>query len=89
MKATAIIYDMSRIKGREKTYLIRELFGYKDTSNRGQYRYERPGMLTPYIYQKWGKSVIVVMKHKEGIVKKVLEKHDIKFREVGIEVESG
>ena len=59
MKTTALEYDLSRFKEKQKTYLIRDLFGYTDYSNHGKYQYERPGKLSKYILQKWGKCVII------------------------------
>ncbi len=88
MDATAVIYSIENTKGKEKTYLIRKVFGYKDFSNNGRYKYERPGILTPHILQKWGKSVIIIKRHSEKIVDTILEQHKIKNKKVRIILES-
>ena len=77
MDATAFIYELKGIKGKEKTYLIRQVFGYKDISNHRRYTYERDGALTPYIQEKWGKSVIITKRSDVLAVKKILTKNNI------------
>jgi hypothetical protein len=77
MRATAFIYNLSKKKGKEKTYLIRKIFGYKDKSNHGKYQYERKGILTPYILEKWGQSVIITEDSNTSIVRRILKEHQI------------
>ena len=86
MDATAFIYELKEIKGKAKTYLIRKLFGYKDKSNHGKYSYERPGKLTPYTKEKWGKSVIIVKREDGPIVSKLLTKNKIGHRTRSIKI---
>lgn len=74
MNATAFIYELKEVKGKNKTYLIRKIFGYKDLSNHGNYAYERPGKLTPYIEEKWGKSVIITKRSNATTVSGILKK---------------
>ena len=86
MKATAIIYDLKNFKGKEKTYLIREVYGYQDTSNHGKYKYHRQGKLTPYIKEKWGKNVIIINKKNLTKTKKILDTHNIPYQTRNIEL---
>lgn len=77
MRVTAFIYDLSERKGKDKTYLIRRIFGYKDTSNHGKYHYERKGILTPYVLEKWGRSVIITDDSNTSIVRRILKENKI------------
>ena len=85
--ATAIIYGLKNKKSRKKTYLIRKIFGYKDFSNKGKYTYERQGILSKYIVQKWGKSVIIILRSKERIVARILNEHSVEHKKVRIKLE--
>lgn len=80
MDATAFIYELKEVKGKNKTYLIREIFGYKDVSNHGRYAYERPGKLTPYTREKWGRSVIITKRSDTFAVSKVLKRNKVPYR---------
>lgn len=77
MDATAFIYELKEAKGKSKTYLIRKVFGYRDLSNHGSYAYERPGKLTQYIEEKWGKSVIVTKRSNAATVSNILKRSKI------------
>lgn len=86
MDATALIYDLQKTKGKNKTYLIRKIFGYKDKSNHGKYSYERAGILTSYIYEKWGKGVVITKRKDKQIVQKILRKNKIQFKTRNIKI---
>jgi hypothetical protein len=79
MEAIAFIYNLEEKKGKDKTYLIRKIFGYKDTSNHGKYKYKREGTLTPHIIEKWGKSVIITKKTQKTKVQHILKNNNISF----------
>ena len=87
MDATVIVYSLKNRKGLDKTHLIRKVFGYKDYSNRKQYTYDRDGLLSKYIIQKCGKSVIIIHRKKERIVAKILNEHKIKYKKIRIKLE--
>lgn len=88
MKAVAIIYNLKNFKGKEKTYLIRKIYGYQDTSNHSRYKYQRKGKLTPYIKEKWGKNVIIINKKNLAKTKKILNTHKIPFQTRDIELKT-
>lgn len=88
MKAIAIIYDLKNFTGKEKTYLIRKVYGYQDTSNHGRYKYSREGKLTPYIKEKWGKNVIIINKKDLAKTKKILDLHKIPYQTRNIELKT-
>ena len=87
MDATAIIYQIKNKKGKAKTYLIRKVFGYKDFSNNGNYYYNRLGLLSSYVIQKWGKSVIIINRKDEKKVATTLNKNGIAFKMVRIRLD--
>ena len=80
MEAIAFIYNLKEKKGKQKTYLIRDVFGYKDTSNHGKYKYERKGIITPHIIEKWGKSVIIAKINEKDNIRKILNDRKISFK---------
>lgn len=86
MDATAFIYELKETKGKNKTYLIRKIFGYTDKSNHGTYTYERAGKLTPYTQEKWGKSVIITKREHAPTVSKILKKNKIPHRTKNIKI---
>lgn len=86
MKVIAVIYKLKDFKGKKKTYLIRKVFGYKDTSNKGRYRYEREGELSKFIEEKWCKNVIIIKRENFDIVKRILNKNRIPFERKDIEI---
>ena len=86
MDATAFIYELKEVKGKNKTYLIRKVFGYKDLSNHGNYAYERPGKLTQYIKEKWGKSVIITKRSNSTTVSNILKRSKIPHKTRNIKI---
>lgn len=86
MQATAFIYELKKTKGKSKTYLIRNIFGYTDISNHGKYTYQRTGKITPYINEKWGKSVIITKRTDKKKVTKILTQQKIKHKTRDIEL---
>ena len=87
MKATAIIYQFPKKSRNIKEKIRRDIFGYNDGSNKGQYTYQRTGSLTPHIKEKWGKSVVIIERTKEILVTKLLNKHQIKHQKRKIVLE--
>ena len=86
MDATAFIYELKEVKGKNKTYLIRKVFGYKDLSNHGNYAYERQGKLTPHIKEKWGKSVIITKRSSSTTVSNILKRNKIPHKTRNIKI---
>ena len=86
MDATAFIYELKEAKGKAKTYLIRKILGYTDVSNHGNYSYERHGKLTPYIKEKWGRSVIIVKRSDLSKVSSIFRKNKIPYKARNIKI---
>lgn len=87
MDATAIIYEFKKEKRKNKEKIRRNIFGYKDGSNKGQYSYERQGILSPLIKEKWGKSVIIIGRKDERKTFRVLNKNNVEHRKVRIKIQ--
>lgn len=83
----AIIYQINA-KGKKSSFQRRkEIIGYKDVSNNGQYIYEREGDISSFIIDKWGKSVIIIKRENETKVSAALKKHHIKHKKIKISIE--
>lgn len=77
MNLTLIKYNTKHLTKKEKTEFSRELFGYEDKSNKGQYTYKREGSLSKYIYDKVGKSVLLIETKNEKKVINEMYKYEI------------
>ena len=69
-----ILYDLKNKDKVEKTHIVRSLFGYTDTSNHGNYTYDRDGLLSKFKHEKIDKSVVLVNRKDEAPVQKILRK---------------
>lgn len=87
MDATAVIYEFEKQERKDKEKKRRQVFGYKDGSNKGQYTYKRKGILTPLIIEKWGKSVIIIDRKNERKTVRTLNKNHISHRRIRIKIE--
>ena len=68
-----LLYDLKNKNKVEKTHIVRSLFGYTDKSNHGDYTYSRRGLLSKFKCEKLDKSVIIVNRKDEKVVKKILK----------------
>ncbi|MEW5897504.1 MAG: hypothetical protein AB1668_07455 [Nanoarchaeota archaeon] len=80
MDATAVIFDLKGIKNKNKTQLRRKVFGYHDISNHGNYSYQREGLLSPYVKEKWGKGVIIIKRAFQANVERILKEHKVNYK---------
>ena len=72
MDLTLVKYNTKHLNNQKKTKFSREIFGYEDKSNKGQYMYKRKGTLTDYIYDKIGKSVFLIeTQHEDRVIKEM------------------
>jgi len=72
MDLTLVKYNTKHLNNKKKTKFSREIFGYEDKSNKGQYTYRRKGKLTDHIYDKIGKSAFLIeTKHEDRIIKEM------------------
>ena len=74
-----ICYSIKHLKPVERTNLQRELYGFKDISNKGQYVYRRPGLLDTSNHKKVFFTGIVVKDKKAEELLKILNKYKAKI----------
>ena len=73
-KKSIILYDLKNKKPTEKVEITRNIFGFEDKSNNGNYTYKREGLLKDIKHEKWSKSVIFIDSKDEEKVAKILRK---------------
>ncbi|HLC98140.1 MAG TPA: hypothetical protein VJC21_05160 [Candidatus Nanoarchaeia archaeon] len=68
---TIISYSLGGRK--DALEITRKIYGFKDASNRGQYIYERKGILTDIQHEKLGKGVFMIStKDADKIIKQLV-----------------
>ena len=78
MKKVSIVkYQLKGVPPNKRNALHRDLYGYKDHSNKGEYSYERKGVLDKIKYTKIGNSVIMVESEDLKPIISILDKHKI------------
>lgn len=75
-----ICYSLGNANDQARSSLKRELLGYTDKSNNGQYQYEREGLLKGIPHIKPAKGVIIVKDKDCNKVKKLLKKYGAKLK---------
>lgn len=80
MNAKLICYTLGNISLTKKTQFKRDLFGYKDYSNRGKYNYERKGFLSNIPHYKPIKSVIIIKIQDESKIITILKKYKANYQ---------
>lgn len=68
MQKIIICYSLGSIEPKERVKFNRELYGYKDSSNHGNYSYKRNGILSKLKYEKPLDSVIIVWGNAQPII---------------------
>lgn len=70
-RKTIISYSLGGRK--DALDITRKIYGYKDASNRGQYIYQREGVLTSIPHSRLGKGVFMIdTKDADKIIKKLV-----------------
>jgi len=75
MEAKLICYTLGKIDHKTRSKFKREFFGYIDKSNKGQYKYERHGLLMKIPHSKPIRSIVIVKSEDEEKVTKLLRKY--------------
>jgi len=76
MKAKLICYTLGKIDHQGRSRFKREFFGYDDKSNKGQYKYQRKGILTDIPHSRPIRSTVIVRPKDEQKVLKFLNRYD-------------
>lgn len=80
---TIISYSLGGRK--DALEVTRRIYGYKDASNRGQYIYQREGLLTAIPHSRLGKGVFMVdTKNADRVIKKLISLKIKKIRVMDI-----
>ena len=72
-----ILYDLNDKIPKDKTNIIRKLFGYSDKSNRGNYTYERKGTISEIPHERGCKSFLIVDVTNEAYVVDILKQLNV------------
>ena len=75
MKAVIISYTLSKSDINQRTSIHRNLYGYKDHSNKGAYKYDRKGLIKQGHCLKLNRGVIIIPEKDKKEVLSVLKKN--------------
>ena len=87
MDAVLICYTQKKATQTQRTALVRELYGYKDFSDKGRYTYQREGILSRMPHLKPHKAVLIARKRDKTKLLKILKKHKAKVNYYDIQIE--
>ena len=83
MKKVSILkYDLKGVSVIKKTLIHRALYGYTDHSNKGDYTYNRKGVLNGIKYKKISNSVLLLNTKEIKQIAPLFRKYRIKTRVV-------
>lgn len=72
MKAIIVKLDMKHLKPNQRCNNSQKIYGYKDSSNHGKYKYEREGILTKIPKLILGKGTFVIKESDKKIINEIL-----------------
>ena len=87
MKASLIVYDMSKLDQYHKIIINRALFGYTNNSNNNQYHYKINGVLSNILCFRLPKGAVIVKKEDQNKVINILKKNKAKYNAFSISVD--
>lgn len=88
MRASIIVYDLSKLDHYHKVLLNREIFGFKDNSNHGAYSYQRKGILEGTLHKRLVKGAMIVKMPDAKKIIITLKEHKAKVYSYNISVNS-
>ena len=77
MRAKLVCYEL-KAKPTQRTALHKKLYGYKDFSNHGKYRYSRPGLVTEIKARRVTDGVLLVAEEQAKKLITLLKKFGAK-----------
>lgn len=86
MKASLIVYDLSKIEHYHKVLFNRTLFGFTDNSNHGSYQYKRKGVLSEMNHLRLLKGAIIIKKDEFSKIKPYFNKYKVKYQTYDISI---
>lgn len=78
MKTKLVCYALENSDQVTRTRLQRELYGYKDSSNHGKYKYERSGLLNNLEHKRITDGVILIANQHASKLTSLLKKYKAK-----------
>ena len=79
MKGKLICYTLGKISSTVRNKFKRELSGYRDYSNMGQYNYERKGLLSKIPHYRPIRSVIIIKERDKNKIISLLKKFKARY----------
>lgn len=79
MQTKLVCYSLKKISPSMRTKLHRELYGYKDVSNRGKYNYMREGLIRKIKCKKITDSVILTSTDHAREIVRILRRYMAKI----------
>ncbi len=79
MDGVIIIYQIDSLSQAEKAKFRRDLYGYTDKSNKGQYEYYRPGLLDEVPHRKFTRGVLLIKKEDKEKISDFMKKFEAEF----------
>ena len=73
MKAIIVKLDMKHLKPHQRCNNSQKIYGYKDSSNHGKYKYEREGILSKIPKLILGKGTFVIKESDKNILNKIVD----------------
>lgn len=77
MRAKLVCYELKATPA-QRTTLHKKLYGYKDFSNHGKYRYSRPGLITQIDARRITDGVFLVAEKQSGKLIALLKEFEAK-----------
>ena len=84
MKAEIISYTLEKAQPHQKTAIQRILYGYNDSSNKGEYHYQRKGLIDSLKGDKLNRGVFIIPSEHKTKVLSVLKKNKATVRSIPI-----
>ena len=78
MKGKLVCYHFGKIDPSRRMMFHKEMYGYKDFSNRGKYLYQRKGVLNTVKHRKILDCVILTDERGARTIVKILRKYQAK-----------
>ena len=87
MKASLIVYDMSKLTHYHKIIINRALFGYTNNSNNNQYHYKIKGILSQIPCFRLPSGAVIVKEDDRNKIINVLKKNKAKYNTFSVSVD--
>lgn len=80
MRAKLFTYTTQNLTKSQKSIVSKRINGYTDKSNRSQYKYERPGLITKMANIKISKNTFIIKETEFSQIENKLKEHGAKVK---------